>query len=75
MATTTKQKHSRSFVIDDQGRPTAVIMSISDYEELLEAAEQQADIKHLEKAKHAKGKAVGWQEVKKQLQAAGKLEK
>lgn len=63
----------REYVVDDRGQPTGVILSLEEYEELVEALEQRDDIRHLEKAKKVKGRAVSWEEFKAQLRAQGKL--
>jgi len=75
MPTTTKtKKNAKRFVVDAKGRPTAVLLPIGEYEELLEAAEQKEDIRHLEQAKKTRGEAIDWEEMKSELRAKGKLD-
>lgn len=38
------------YVVDAQGRRTAVVLPIEEYEDLVEAAEQLDDIRHRSKA-------------------------
>ena len=59
MATRAKAKaakKSREYVVDEKGRRTGVILTLEEYEELLEAAEQLDDIRHLGRAREARGK-------------------
>jgi PHD/YefM family antitoxin component YafN of YafNO toxin-antitoxin module len=78
MATTAKsrakpKKAIRQYLVDDQGRRTAVVLPIEEYEELIEALEQQDDIRHLERGKALKGDPVPWEDVKAELRRDGKL--
>ncbi len=58
---------------DEAGRRTAVVLSLEEYEELIEAAEQIDDIRHLEEGKKVKGKPVPLEEFEARLRATGKL--
>ena len=74
MAISTKRKKTtRKFVVDARGRRTAVLISLKEYEELIEAAEQRDDIRHLEDSKKVSGDPVPWEQVKADLRASGKL--
>jgi len=66
-------RKSREYLVDDQGRRTAVVLPIEEYEELVEAAEQREDIRHLQKAKAVPGEPVPWEQVKAELRKEGKL--
>ncbi len=50
-----------------------VVLSMKEYDELVEAAEQIEDIRHLEEANKIKGKPIPWEQVKAKLRAEGKL--
>jgi len=60
-------------LIDEAGQRTGVVLSLEEYEELIEAAEQIDDIRHLEEGKKVKGKPIPWEQVKAELRAEGKL--
>ena len=66
-------KNSRQYLVDEKGQRTAVLLPIEEYEDLVEAAEQLDDIRHLEKAKSVRGKPAPWEQVKAELRALGKL--
>jgi PHD/YefM family antitoxin component YafN of YafNO toxin-antitoxin module len=75
MATRAKAKATtkpRQYLVDDKGQRTGVILSFEEYEELIEAAEQLDDIRHLEQAKKAKGKPLPLEEFEARLRARGK---
>ena len=59
-------------MVDDKGRPTAVLLPIEDYEDLVEAAEQREDIRHLKKAKAVAGEPITLEELEARLRAEGK---
>jgi len=69
----TPAKKSRQFLVNDKGERTGVVLTIEEYEDLIEAAEQRDDIRHLRKAKAVRGKPVPWEQVKAELRAEGKL--
>lgn len=64
---------SRQYLVNEQGQRTAVVLSIREYEELMDAAEQLDDIRHLEKGKAVAGEAVPWEQVKAELRTKGTL--
>ena len=69
----TTGRRTRQFLVDAKGRRVAVVLSMKEYEELVEAAEQIEDIRHLEEAKKVRGKPIPWEQVKAKLRAEGKL--
>jgi hypothetical protein len=69
----TPAKKPRQFLVNDKGERTGVVLTIEEYEDLIEAAEQRDDIRHLRKAKAVRGKPVPWEQVKAELRAEGKL--
>ena len=72
-AKTSKRKKSKKYVVDEKGRRTAVLLPIREYEELIEAAEQVDDIRHLEETEAAGGAPIPLEEVEARLRADGKL--
>lgn len=50
-----------------------MVLPIEEYEELVEAAEQREDTRHLEAGKKVKGEPRPWEQVKANLRAEGKL--
>ncbi len=77
MATPTKAKRTRKklrqYLVDEKGRRTGVVLSLKEYEDLVEAAEQLDDIRYLEAAKAEEGEPIPWEQVKAELRAEGKL--
>ena len=76
MATRTRNKEAkkaRQYVVDEKGHRTGVILTPEEYEELVEAAEQRADIRHLEEGKKLQGEDIPLEEFEAQLRAEGKL--
>ena len=77
MTTTTKTKRTRrklrQYLVDEKGRRTGVVLSLKEYEDLVEAAEQLDDIRYLEEAKAEEGEPIPWEQVKEELRAEGKL--
>ena len=76
MATRTgnkEAKKARQYVVDEKGHRTGVILTPEEYEELVEAFEQRADIRHLEEGKKLPGEDIPLEEFEAQLRAEGKL--
>jgi hypothetical protein len=77
MTTTAKPKRIRrklrQYLVDEKGRRTGVVLSLKEYEDLVEAAEQLDDIRYLEAAKAEEGEPIPWEQVKEELRAEGKL--
>lgn len=69
----TTRRRTRQFLVDAKGRRVGVVLSMKEYDELVEAAEQIEDIRHLEEANKIKGKPIPWEQVKAKLRAEGKL--
>jgi PHD/YefM family antitoxin component YafN of YafNO toxin-antitoxin module len=67
------RRRSRQFIVDEQGRRTAVLLPIEEYEELVEALEQRDDIRALREADSDGGEPVPWERVKTELRTAGKF--
>jgi PHD/YefM family antitoxin component YafN of YafNO toxin-antitoxin module len=59
--------------VDEKGQRVGVVLSPEEYEELIEAAEQLDDIRHLEKAKSVRGKTIPLEEFEARLKAEGRL--
>ena len=70
---TRAKKKTKQFLVDEKGERTAVVLSIEEYDELIEAIEQREDIRRLEAGKKIKGEDVPWKQVKAKLRAEGKL--
>jgi hypothetical protein len=75
MATRTKTraaKKPRQYLVDENGQRTGVVLTLEEYEELIEVAEQLDDTRHLEDGKKVKGKLIPLEEFEARLRAAGK---
>ena len=68
-----RARKSRQYLVDERGRPTAIVLPLGEYEELVEAAEQRDDIRHLEEAKKVRGKPISLEELEARLRVRGKL--
>jgi PHD/YefM family antitoxin component YafN of YafNO toxin-antitoxin module len=60
------------FIIDENGKRIAVIVSLEAYEELLEAAEELEDIQAYREAKARNEMAVPYQRVANEVEVAPK---
>jgi len=69
----TAAKKSRQYLVNEKGERTGVLLPMKEYEDLIEAAEQRDDIRHLRRAKRIRGKPVPWEQLKDELRAEGKL--
>jgi hypothetical protein len=69
----TTEKVAVQYVVDKDGKRTAVLVPIEVFEELVELAEQREDIRHLEAGKNVPGEPVPLEEFEAQLRAEGKL--
>lgn len=69
----TTEKLAVQYVVDGNGKRTAVLLPIEVFEELVELAEQRGDIRHLEAAKRVPGEPIPLEEFEAQLRAEGKL--
>ena len=50
-AKTKVKKRTKQFLVDEKGQHTAVLLSIEEYDALIEAVEQREDIRRLEEGK------------------------
>jgi hypothetical protein len=78
MATSTAEakpakRQSRRFLVNDKGRRVGVVLSMREYEDLVEAAEQRDDIRFLREADAIQGEDISLEELEVQLRAEGKL--
>ena len=74
MATKTRTaRKPREYVVDEKGQRTAVLVPVAEYEALLEAAEDLADLRAADEARVEGGEAVPWEQVKAELRAKGIL--
>lgn len=69
---TARRKKTRQFVVDEKNRRIAIVLPIEEYEALVEAAEDLADLQAADEAR-AEGGAIPWEQVKAELRAKGKL--
>jgi len=69
----TRPGKPRQYLVDEKGQRTGVVLTVEEYEELVEAAEQLDDIRHLEEGKKVKGKPIPLEEFEARLRAEGKL--
>jgi hypothetical protein len=67
------KRGTRRFLVDAKGRRVAVLLSMKEHEELIEAAEQRDDIQHLNAAKSVKGEPISLDELEARLRVQGKL--
>ena len=66
-------KKLRQYLVDEKGRRTGVVLSIKEYEALLEAAEDLEDIRAADEARAEGGEPIPLEEVVARLRAQGKL--
>lgn len=68
-----RRRTKKQFVVDEKGRRTAVLLPIEEYDRLVEAKEDLADIRAADEARAEGGEPIPWEQVKEELRAAGKL--
>jgi PHD/YefM family antitoxin component YafN of YafNO toxin-antitoxin module len=78
MATATKpkarsKKKQRQYLVDENGKRTGVVLSMKEYQALLEAAEDLADLRAADEARAEGGQGVPLEVVEARLRAQGKL--
>jgi hypothetical protein len=66
-------KKLRQYLVDEKGRRTGIVLSIKEYEALLEAVEDLEDIRAADEARAEGGEPIPWEQVKAELRAEGKL--
>ena len=72
MAVGSKKRKGRQFLVDEQGRKTAVVLPVEEYEALCQAAEDLADLRAAEEAREEGGEPIPWEKVKTDLHAKRK---
>jgi len=76
MGTRVRSKTARKspqFVVDEKGKRSAVILPISEYEALIEAAEDLEDIRAADEARAEGGEPIPLEVVEARLRAEGRL--
>ena len=77
MTTTTRTRKTRrkppQFVVDEKGRRTGVLLTLRQYQALLQRIEDLEDIQAAKEALAEGGEGIPWEEFERQLQAEGKL--
>jgi len=68
-----RRKAKKQFVVDEKGRRTAVLLPIEEYERLVGAVEDLADLRAADEARTEEGESIPWEQVKAELGAKGKL--
>ncbi len=66
-------KLNPEYVVNKQGKQTGVLLSLAEYRWILEALEDQLDAADLDEAVGDETEFVGYDEVREQLRAEGKL--
>jgi PHD/YefM family antitoxin component YafN of YafNO toxin-antitoxin module len=61
------------YVVDEHGQQTGVLLPLAEYRRLLEALEDQLDAADLDEAVADETEFAGYDEVRDQLRAEGKL--
>jgi antitoxin Phd len=73
MTMTTKSKRSRrkppQFVVDEKGRRTGVLLTLRQYQSLLQRIEDLEDIQAAKEALAEEGESIPWEQVKAELHA------
>jgi hypothetical protein len=67
------RKPRLQYLVDAQGRRTSVVLSIEDFEELLEALEQREDVRYLKAARDDPAADMPLEEFLAELRAEGLL--
>jgi PHD/YefM family antitoxin component YafN of YafNO toxin-antitoxin module len=70
---TARRRAKKQFLVDEKGRRTAVVLPIEEYERLLEAEEDLADLRAADEARAEGGEPIPWEQVKERMRAEGKL--
>ena len=68
----TTEKLAVQYVVDGNGKRTAVLLPIEVFEELVEAAEDLEDMRAADAARAEGGEPVPWEEVKAELRTRRK---
>jgi prevent-host-death family protein len=70
---TARRRTKKQFVVDEKGRRTAVLLPIEEYDRLVEAEEDLADIRAADEARAEGGEDIPLEVVEARLRAQGKL--
>jgi hypothetical protein len=68
-----RRRAKRQFLVDEKGRRTAVVLPIEEYERLLAADEDLADLQAADEARAEGGEPIPWEQVKEEMRAEGQL--
>lgn len=68
-----QQVRPKQFILGPSGDPESVILSMDDFEKLLEMVEDVADVSWMEAMRSEEKHAIPWEDVQKQLRARGIL--
>lgn len=63
----------KQFILDPSGNPESVILSMDDFEKLLEMVEDVADASWMDTMRSEEKNAIPWKDVEKRLKARGIL--
>ena len=73
MSTLTKTRKTRrkppQFIVDEKGRRTGVVLTVRQYQALLQRIEDLEDIRAAKEALAEEGESIPWEQVKAELRA------
>ena len=76
MTTTTRTRKTRrkppQFVVDEKGRRTGVVLTLRQYQALLQRIEDLEDIQAAKEALAEEGESIPWEEFERRLCAKGR---
>jgi hypothetical protein len=61
------------FIMNVKGKQTGVVLTVKEFNELIEAYEDLQDIAAYEKAKALGSETISWEQAKAELRALGKI--
>lgn len=61
------------YIVNAEGNQTDVVLTVLEFNELVEAHEDREDIEAYEKAKALGSETIGWEQAKAELRALGKI--
>ena len=61
------------YIINSDGNQTDVVLTVQEFDELIEGYEDSEDIAAYEKAKALGSKTISWEQAKAELRALGKI--
>jgi hypothetical protein len=62
------------YIINSKGKQTDVVLSIKEFDKLIEAYEDLEDIVAYHKAKASGGDTISWEQMKEELRKLGKID-